>query len=464
MADQKRRTRRYAPALYAKLKDWHESGRVTIWTIGPHRRDRSSPCIDMGEALIPLHAAWLPPIGARRQVKIFATKRGTYYAVPAGERQEDGTLKFHDNLLDGEFDKSRQGDFRVVLQANRDGRLAMSLPSGQKLIPLDQDQWYASGAKDLVGRTIEVTGLTATTCWLVLPKHGYENLGMTEELSDKTRDKVAIASMRARERAMGFVRIDLEGGEDLPISAFSLLRLSPEDKLSIDLLKQAARKRHAEIQNGPEFREEPAVGLVSKGALMAAVTEARKCLAALIKTGATSFLNHIGGEGEVAEEESDKDTEPAPTVAEVSSDIVICPGCGQKNRLPAGTTADQLRCGRCKTDLVPPVAPVDAPEVIEAVPAAADDREWAEDLALNAIAAGYRDRGSREAPDPVEFAERLAKHFELAELGRPNGRDLKDRQRGVKSTLGCSLEKALILLTEAEKLCPVGKTTAKKSK
>lgn len=34
----------------------------------------------------------------------------------------------------------------------------------------------------------------------------------------------------------------------------------------------------------------------------------------------------------------------------MTSDIVTCPGCGQKNRVPADATGTP-RCGKCQTDL-----------------------------------------------------------------------------------------------------------------
>ena len=36
-----------------------------------------------------------------------------------------------------------------------------------------------------------------------------------------------------------------------------------------------------------------------------------------------------------------------------------CPGCGQRNRLPAERLGDKAHCGRCKAGLTPPDAPVE---------------------------------------------------------------------------------------------------------
>lgn len=38
--------------------------------------------------------------------------------------------------------------------------------------------------------------------------------------------------------------------------------------------------------------------------------------------------------------------------------VVACPSCGQKNRLAYGRLTDAVRCGRCKTPLGAPAAPV----------------------------------------------------------------------------------------------------------
>ena len=39
--------------------------------------------------------------------------------------------------------------------------------------------------------------------------------------------------------------------------------------------------------------------------------------------------------------------------------IVECPSCGQKNRLAYERVADTVRCGKCKTALTPPAAPLE---------------------------------------------------------------------------------------------------------
>ena len=41
-----------------------------------------------------------------------------------------------------------------------------------------------------------------------------------------------------------------------------------------------------------------------------------------------------------------------------------CPHCGQQNRIPARHLADRGRCGRCKADLLPLDAPVEADETL----------------------------------------------------------------------------------------------------
>jgi thioredoxin 2 len=41
--------------------------------------------------------------------------------------------------------------------------------------------------------------------------------------------------------------------------------------------------------------------------------------------------------------------------------VVSCPQCGQKNRIAFERLGDTVRCGRCKTEIPPPAAPVDIP-------------------------------------------------------------------------------------------------------
>lgn len=48
--------------------------------------------------------------------------------------------------------------------------------------------------------------------------------------------------------------------------------------------------------------------------------------------------------------------------------ILTCPSCGKKNRAPAERLADVGNCGKCKTQISPLKAPVDAdPEVFREV-------------------------------------------------------------------------------------------------
>jgi thioredoxin 2 len=39
--------------------------------------------------------------------------------------------------------------------------------------------------------------------------------------------------------------------------------------------------------------------------------------------------------------------------------IIACPSCGQKNRLAYERLGDPVRCGKCKTELTAPVAPLE---------------------------------------------------------------------------------------------------------
>ena len=42
--------------------------------------------------------------------------------------------------------------------------------------------------------------------------------------------------------------------------------------------------------------------------------------------------------------------------------IVACSSCGQHNRLPHGRLGAETRCGKCRTPLTPPSAPIEAPD------------------------------------------------------------------------------------------------------
>jgi thioredoxin 2 len=39
--------------------------------------------------------------------------------------------------------------------------------------------------------------------------------------------------------------------------------------------------------------------------------------------------------------------------------VVVCPSCGQKNRVPAEHLADKGKCGACKSELPPASRPID---------------------------------------------------------------------------------------------------------
>ncbi len=45
--------------------------------------------------------------------------------------------------------------------------------------------------------------------------------------------------------------------------------------------------------------------------------------------------------------------------------VVACPSCGQKNRLAFSRLAEAVRCGKCKTPLTTPGAPVEVPSSAE---------------------------------------------------------------------------------------------------
>jgi thioredoxin 2 len=45
--------------------------------------------------------------------------------------------------------------------------------------------------------------------------------------------------------------------------------------------------------------------------------------------------------------------------------VVTCPSCGQKNRLAYGRLGDTVRCGRCKTTLQAPAAPIEIPSAAD---------------------------------------------------------------------------------------------------
>ncbi len=42
--------------------------------------------------------------------------------------------------------------------------------------------------------------------------------------------------------------------------------------------------------------------------------------------------------------------------------VVVCPTCGQRNRLQYGRVAAETRCGKCKAPLGPPAEPIEVPD------------------------------------------------------------------------------------------------------
>jgi len=52
---------------------------------------------------------------------------------------------------------------------------------------------------------------------------------------------------------------------------------------------------------------------------------------------------------------------PSPLALDDRGLVVACPQCGQKNRIAFERLGDTVRCGKCKTGIPPPAAPVDVP-------------------------------------------------------------------------------------------------------
>lgn len=341
------RTRRLPPEWWERLNDWHENRTVVEIYISGHPDDLRSPTVDYGDFQIPVHVAWDAPIGATRQARLFQTAGKQFYWVPAGERQPDGSIKFldADKMRSNEFDPARQRVFRARLQRNKDGRLSFVLPSGLRLVLMALDQWIEAGVEKLVGQVLEVVGWPRATSWVVIPHFGFENLVMTSQLSTETEDKTKMGLLRARQRAMGFVFVHIEGVGDLPAAATSLLGLSADATLSLDVVKRAAKLSKARVQAGTAYQES-LVGIAAKGELMRACDDAREVLTAMVRRGVTSFVGKAeeeNGAGQDSESESARTAE------------VVCPACGRKNRvdLSRKDRGENVVCGTCGADLFP---------------------------------------------------------------------------------------------------------------
>jgi thioredoxin 2 len=42
--------------------------------------------------------------------------------------------------------------------------------------------------------------------------------------------------------------------------------------------------------------------------------------------------------------------------------VAVCPSCGQRNRQPFPRLSAETRCGKCRTALAPPAAPIETPD------------------------------------------------------------------------------------------------------
>jgi len=316
-----------------RLQGWFENQTILELAIGVSPRDGRTPVIDLGEIHIPLHAAWQPPLGALRKVLLKKTARGRYFFVPAEPEK----------LPQGEFDLYRQMFFRERLRQNRSGRYFFRLASGLILVPLQQEEWKKYGADNLLGQVVELTGWPRCTSVIVVPRFGFENITMTDQISDRTRFKEAEEKAVEVERAVGLIRLEID---EIPtvVSAGALLGITPEEKLSKKLIATKARRAKAATSPDRGVTEVEILGSkIPQPKYYAAIDDARKVLEAMVDRGVTLLA--------AIEKEVEEIAETPPV--EPEKIIVECSSCGARNQIPIDADRRRAICGRCKADLFP---------------------------------------------------------------------------------------------------------------
>ena len=420
-----RRTQRYSQEWYRRLCQWNENGTVLHLMISPNSRDLVSPCINLGDIQIPLHAAWgKAPVGAMRHVKLFQTSSGQFYFVPAGERQKDGSIKFQDDLLPDEFDPARQENFRARLSRGNNGRFSFKLESGLRLIPLGIAQWIEAGIEGFVGKVIDLTGWPRATSFVVIPKFGFDNIGMTDAVGRKPDENVRVKKAQERaiahEKTIGIIRI-AAGDDFLPIAATVVLGIASDAKLTREIIKFASKRRMKELQSGDEFVATP-IGLVEKERMVTACQDARELLYHLVDQGVGSFAAQAD-EDDTNGDRHDQEAPPGP-------EIISCQVCGEKNRVDSNKGPRELAvCGKCRLSLFPV-------------------NHWAEEVALQAIEEGYQ--GSKiGGVDALE--ELLRANFDFLKQLSNNG-SLNERASVGAEKLGSTKIDGRRVATAAEKV------------
>jgi len=338
-----KRTRSFIPPDWQERFDrWVKERTVLELPISTSPRDARTPAVSFGQVHAILHAAWEPPIGEKRRMFLVRTHHGRVLFIPEDEK----------SLPQGEFDLSRSRFFSARLQRNQDGTFLFRQLSGQILLPLSQDMWKKAGADKLVGRIIELVGWPRLTCFIVMPRHGWEQVAMLSTLGTETQQKAAREKAIREEKQFGLIRVTLTSGVEIPVFANTILGIPVDekfDKKSLGSHRRAAQKAIPATEDGTVR----VAGVeISKKSFIQAIHDADELLKNLLARGITSTNQLIGEEFEPAVVEEHE--APAPEPAPAEPEIVECWHCASKVRFdPSKGTKREARCPKCEAPLFP---------------------------------------------------------------------------------------------------------------
>lgn len=293
-----------------RLESWETKGTVLELPISASTRDGRTPIVDFGSLRIFLHAGWDVLIGAKRQMVVKKTASGRYFFAPADPK----------NLPAGEFDLDRPRYFSEVLK-RKEGRYFFRRQSGQILIPLGQESWQEADSDRFLHKEVELIGWPRSTCFVVMPRHGWEHISMTTKLGTETLSGTAQREAREKairsERAFGLVRVRTATGEEIQIFANALLGIPTDAPLEAKEIKRH-RAQTLKAQNIEQVSVFTVAGVeLDKAGFLGAVEEATKLLQELAASGARSIAELMGGEPpEISEDNNDKEP-PAPVAPSI---------------------------------------------------------------------------------------------------------------------------------------------------
>jgi len=319
-----------------RIDRWVKRSETLIFSVSSNPNDPKSPLLIIGDARIPYHAGWNPPIGAQRAVKIRQTSKGRYYAEPTNAK----------DLPKGEFDPYGVRYFRETLQYNnKTGRYFFRLHNGMFLVLMNFNLLEKSGIGRYVGRTIELMGWPRATSFCVWPKYGPEGLDKSEQVSEtENPEKQAIGI----EHDLGLIRIS-----GMTIPAIYVLGISNDEILNGSTVNKAARamfkQYHPDINKGIKKLTFEGGNLhFDVDELYNKIGEAKE----ILLKGMGLWFGKTWSEFVRAEEYIENNKEASS--ANESIRMVTCT-CGRMNNL-TNASEDKIAfaiCGKCKTYLFP---------------------------------------------------------------------------------------------------------------